>query len=118
MEDLSFHIRSPVVYGIMDTLDTKENEFGVTFDMLVDEIMKNVEDDLSKEGLKRIFDLYKDSSNVITIGGLKNITSELKEQDLNDELERLNLIARTNGNYVTFEDFYSAFGPKEEETEL
>ena len=111
MENLGFHIKNPMIYAIMNALDIPENYLGVTFDALMDEITSAVGDEMTKDGLYRIFCLYKDSTNVITLGGLKQMTIELDEKDLTHEIELLSEQARTNGNYITFDDFYRILAP-------
>lgn len=112
MIDLGFHIKNPEIFNIIDRLDIEENRLGVDFNTLMDEVMNTVGDDQTKEGLYKIFSLYKDPSEVITLGGLKNITRDLEDKDLTWELERLMKIAKTN-NFITFEDFYRVLKPEE-----
>ena len=78
MRDLGFHIKNPMIYAVMDALDTPENFLGVNFDELMDEIINAVGDEVTKDGLYRIFCLYKESNrDIITLGGLKNIINDI-----------------------------------------
>ena len=81
---------------------------GINFDDFVDAINDKLEDKESKEGIKRIFDLFIDDPNAdtITLRSLKKISKELGEnmndKELKDMLER----ASKNGVELTFEEFY------------
>ena len=81
---------------------------GINFDDFVDAINDKLEDKESKEGIKRIFDLFIDDPNAdtITLRALKKISKELGEnmndKELKDMLER----ASKNGVELTFEEFY------------
>ena len=58
---------------------------GINFDDFVDAINDKLEDKESKEGIKRIFDLFIDDPNAdtITLRSLKKISKELGENELN-----------------------------------
>ena len=64
----------------MDTPET-ENNGGITFDDFVDAINDKLGDKESKEGIRRIFDLFIDDPNAdtITLSSLKKISKELGE---------------------------------------
>ena len=69
---------------------------GINFDDFVDAINDKLEDKESKEGIKRIFDLFIDDPNADTI------------KELKDMLER----ASKNGVELTFEEFYDIMTKK------
>ena len=87
---------------------------GINFDDFVDAINDKLEDKESKEGIKRIFDLFIDDPNTdtITLSSLKKISKELGEnmsdKELKDMLER----ASKNGVELTFEEFYDIMTKK------
>ena len=87
---------------------------GINFDDFVDAINDKLEDKESKEGIKRIFDLFIDDPNAdtITLRSLKKISKELGEnmsdKELKDMLER----ASKNGVELTFEEFYDIMTKK------
>ena len=87
---------------------------GINFDDFVDAINDKLEDKESKEGIKRIFDLFIDDPNAdtITLSSLKKISKELGEnmsdKELKDMLER----ASKNGVELTFEEFYDIMTKK------
>ena len=87
---------------------------GINFDDFVDAINDKLEDKESKEGIRRIFDLFIDDPNAdtITLRSLKKISKELGEnmsdKELKDMLER----ASKNGVELTFEKFYDIMTKK------
>ena len=87
---------------------------GINFDDFVDAINDKLEDKESKEGIKRIFDLFIDDPNAdtITLRSIKKISKELGEnmsdKELKDMLER----ASKNGVELTFEEFYDIMTKK------
>ena len=87
---------------------------GINFDDFVDAINGKLGDKESKEGIRRIFDLFIDDPNADTIilSSLKKISKELGEnmsdKELKDMLER----ASENGVELTFEEFYDIMTKK------
>ena len=71
-------------------------------------INKNLGDKNSKEGIRRIFDLFKDDPNVDVIGlsALKKVAHELGENLSDEELEDMLKRCSKNGKELTFEEFY------------
>ena len=81
---------------------------GINFDDFVDAINDKLEDKESKEGIKRIFDLFIDDPNAdtITLRSLKKISKELGENMSDEELKDMLERASKNGVELTFEEFY------------
>ena len=81
---------------------------GINFDDFVDAINDKLEDKESKEGIKRIFDLFIDDPNAdtITLSSLKKISKELGENMSDEELKDMLERASKNGVELTFEEFY------------
>ena len=96
MLSLGFDSKNPTIYQFIADLDTPEVErnVGISFDDFVDAINGKLGDKESKEGIKRIFDLFIDDPNadIITLSSLKKISKELGEnisdEELNDMLEK------------------------------
>ena len=68
----------------------------------------------SKEGIRRIFDLFIDDPNadIITLSSLKKISKELGENMSDEELKDLLKRASKNEVEVTFEEFYDIMTKK------
>ena len=61
----------------------------------------------SREGIARIFELFDDDrSNAINIHNLRRVAKELGETMSAEELKEMLERAASNGEEITFEDFY------------
>ena len=69
MQSLGFDSKNPTIYQLIADLDTPEAERngGISFDDFVDAINDKLGDKESKEGIRRIFDLFIDDPNADTI---------------------------------------------------
>ena len=116
MQSLGFDTKNPTIYELIASLDTPEatKNGGIVFDDFVEAINDKLGDKESKEGIKRIFDLFIDDPNedTITLSSLKKIAQELGEnmtaEELKDMLER----ASANGTELTFDEFYEIMTKK------
>ena len=108
MQSLGFDSKNPTIYQLIADLDTPESERngGITFDDFVDAINDKLGDKESKEGIRRIFDLFIDDPNAdtITLSSLKKISKELGENMSDEELKDMLERASKNGVELTFED--------------
>ena len=97
----------------MDTPEA-DKKGGISFDDFVDAINDKLSDKKSKEGIRRIFDLFIDDPNAdtITLSSLKNISKELGENISDEELKDMLERASKNGNELTFEEFYDIITKK------
>ena len=91
MQSLGFDSKNPTIYQLIADLDTPEAERngGISFDDFVDAINDKLGDKESKEGIRRIFDLFIDDPNAdtITLSSLKKISKELGENMSDEELK-------------------------------
>ena len=87
---------------------------GISFDDFVDAINDKLGDKESKEGIRRIFDLFIDDPNAdtITLSSLKKISKELGENMSDEELKDMLERASKNGVELTFEEFYDIMTKK------
>ena len=116
MQSLGFDSKNPPIYQLIADLDTPEaaRNGGISFDDFVGAINDKLGDKESKEGIRRIFDLFIDDPNAdtITLSSLKKIAQELGEnmtaEELKDMLER----ASANGTELTFDEFYEIMTKK------
>lgn len=116
MQSLGFDSKNPTIYSLIADLDTPEAERngGINFDDFVDAINQKLGDKESKEGIRRIFDLFIDDPNAdtITLSSLKKIAKELGENMTDEELKDMLERASQNGVELTFEEFYDIMTKK------
>lgn len=116
MQSLGFDTKNPTIFQLIAELDTNENakRGGIDFEAFVDAINNKLGDKESKEGIRRIFDLFIDDpqSDTITINSLKRIARELGEQMSADELRDMLARASNNNQELTFEEFYDIMTKK------
>ena len=65
MRQLGFDAKNPTIYKIIEDLDTEESKSngGITFSEFSEIMQKRLGDRESKEGVRRIFDLFVDDEN-------------------------------------------------------
>ena len=116
MQSLGFDNKNPTIYQIIADLDTPDNtkRGGVDFDIFVDSINNKLGDKETREGIRRIFDLFVDDPNAdtITLHSLRRIARELGEQMSEEELKEMLERASNNGHELTFEEFYQIMTKK------
>ena len=109
MESSGLHEREPLIYSIIDELDTEEAEKnGVSLDELIEAINNRLGNKQTKEGARKIFELFvnKKGDNTITLHALKKAANELGQRMTNEQLKELFEKASRNGNELTFDEFY------------
>jgi Ca2+-binding EF-hand superfamily protein len=110
MQSLGFDSKNPVIYQLIADLDTPENskKGGIDFNTFVEAINDKLGDRSSRDGVKRIFQLFIDdpSQDTISLSSLKRIAKELGEQMSADELRDMLERASSNGQELTFDEFY------------
>ena len=106
MQSLRFDIKSPTIYKLIVDLDIPDEERngGISFDVFLDAINNKLDDKESKEGIRRIFDLFIGDPNAdtITLNSLKKISKELGENISDEELKIMLERASKNGVELTF----------------
>jgi Ca2+-binding EF-hand superfamily protein len=116
MQSLGFDQKNPTIYQLIADLDTPQfaKAGGVDFDSFVEAINNKLGDKETKEGLRRIFDLFIDdpNSDTITLASLRRIARELGEQMSNEELKDMLERASSNGTELTYEEFYDIMTKK------
>ena len=107
MHSLGFEAKNPTIYAMIADLDTHENSSGINFDQFLDAITNKLGNKETREGIARIFELFDDDrSQTININNLKRVAKELGETMHADELKDMLERAASNGDEITFEDFY------------
>jgi Ca2+-binding EF-hand superfamily protein len=108
MESNGIHEKEPFIYSIIKELDTEEAEKnGISFDTLINVINDKLGHKKDKEGIKKIFDLFKDEkSDTINLLALKKAGNKYGQKMTNEQYKLLIEKASKNGNEITFDDFY------------
>ena len=75
MQSLRFYSKNPTIYKLIADLNIPDEERngGISFDVFLDAINNKLDDKESKEGIRRIFDLFigDPNSDTITLSSLK-----------------------------------------------
>ena len=107
MQSLGFEKKNPTIYAMIADLDTHENSDGINFENFLDAITDKLGNKESRDGIARIFDLFDDDkSQSINIQNLRRVAKELGETMSAEELKEMLERAASNGDDISFEDFY------------
>ena len=110
MKQLGFDAKNPTIYKIIEDLDTDDSKKngGISFSEFSESMNKRLGDKQSKEGVRRIFDLFVDDVNAeyIPLESLKKIAKELGDKSSDDELKDMIECASKNNGKLSFDDFY------------
>jgi Ca2+-binding EF-hand superfamily protein len=107
MQSLGFEKKNPTIYAMIADLDTHENAGGINFDKFLDSITDKLGNKETREGIHRIFQLFDDdNTGTINVHNLRRVAKELGETMSADELKEMLERAASNGDEITFEDFY------------
>ena len=116
MRQLGFDTKNPTIYKIIEDLDTEESKSngGISFSEFSEIMHKRLGDRDSKEGARRIFDLFVDDENAeyIPLESLKKIAKELGEKMSEDDLKEMIECATKNDGKLNFDDFYYIISKK------
>src|SRR5271154_4943144 len=84
MQSLGLDTKNPTIFQMISELDTPESQKkgGIDFDTFVEAINNKLGDKETKDGIRRIFNLFIDDPNseTITLASLRRIARELGEQ--------------------------------------
>lgn len=110
MKQLGFDSKNPTIFQIIEDLDTPDSKKngGISFSEFSELMTKRLGDKESKEGVRRIFDLFVDDVNAeyIPLESLKKIAKELGDKSSDDELKDMIECASKNNGKLSFDDFY------------
>ena len=107
MTSLGFESKNPVIFAMIADLDTPENASGINFEHFLDSITAKLGNKETKDGISRIFDLFDDDkSGFINVHNLRRVAKELGETMSGDELKEMLERAASNGEEISFDDFY------------
>ena len=109
MENYGLNEKEPFIYSIINELDTEEAEKnGISFEELIKVIDDKLGNKKTKEGIKKIFELFVDKKedNSITLLALKKAGNKYGHRLTNEQYKLLIEKASQNGKEITFDDFY------------
>ena len=111
MQSLGFESKNPTIYQMIADLENAGSS--IDFETFLDAITKKLGDKESKAGIEKIFELFDDDgTNTINLANLKRVARELGETMTAEELEEMLSRAATNGEEITFDDFYNIMTKK------
>ena len=111
MQSLGFESKNPTIYQMIAELEN--NGSSIDFETFLDAITSKLGDKETKEGIKKIFALFDDDdTGSINLTNLKRVARELGETMTGEELEEMLSRAASNGDEITFEDFYNIMTKK------
>ena len=109
MENYGLNEKEPFIYSIINELDTEEAEKnGISFEELIKVIDDKLGNKKTKEGIKKIFELFLDKKeeSSITLLALKKAGNKYGHRLTNEQYKLLIEKASQNGKEITFDDFY------------
>ena len=94
--------------------DLDKNKSGsIDFEEFLDMMTARMSDKDTREDISKVFRLFDDdTSGSITLRNLRRVAKELGETMTAEELEEMLSRAATNGEDITFEDFYNIMTKK------
>lgn len=93
--------------------DLENTGSSIDFETFLDAITSKLGDKETKEGISKIFALFDDDdTGSINLTNLKRVARELGETMTGEELEEMLSRAASNGEEITFEDFYNIMTKK------
>jgi Ca2+-binding EF-hand superfamily protein len=116
MQSLGYDLRNPTIYELVVELDTPEaaKNGGVEFNTLLQAINRTLGNKDTREGVRKIFELFVDDPNadIITLPALKKIARDIGEQMSNDDIREMMERASNNGSELSFDEFYQIMSRK------
>lgn len=109
MQSLGYDNKQPVIFSIIDSLDTVENNTnGVDFEKFQEAIRGKMGDKNSREGIEKIYNLFIDDpeQKTFTPTSLRKLTKDLNIDMSPEEIKSLVERASKNGTELSFDEFY------------
>ena len=111
MQSLGFESKNPTIYQMIADLENAGSS--IDFETFLDAITSKLGDKETRSGIEKIFELFDDDqSGSINLTNLKRVARELGETMTAEELEEMLSRAASNGDEITFEDFYNIMTKK------
>ena len=109
MSSIGLNIKAPMLFSLISELDNEDNEKkgGISIDELLNVINDKLGNEKSEEGLKKIFNLFKENSEDknISLNSLKNLSQELGISISEEEIKAMLEKASDGVDGLTFEEF-------------
>ncbi|EDO07758.1 EF-hand domain pair family protein [Babesia bovis T2Bo] len=113
MQSLGIDKKNPMVFQIISDLE-KSGSTQISFSDFLDSITLKLGNRDSKEGIRRIFNLFDhDNSGTISFKNLKKVANELGEFISDEELRDMINRSDSNGDgLLSFDDFYNVMAKR------
>jgi Ca2+-binding EF-hand superfamily protein len=114
LSTIEFDRKNPIVFKLVEELDTEENKDGITFDAFIRHINDGLGDIDSKENIQKIFDQFLDNARdkTITLNTLKRLVKELGVVVDQDELKEMFLKVSGGSSEINFDSFHAIMNRK------
>ena len=110
MQSLGFENKNPTIYQMIADLEKEGQD--IDFDQFLDAITSKLGDKETRNGINKIFDLFAENQDTITLNNLKRVAKELGETMSAEELQEMLERAASNNQEITREDFYNIMTKK------
>ena len=118
MDEMNLKEKNPFVYDFISSLCSQKNikqKGGISSDEFISKLQEKISDNESKEGIKRIFNVFSDSnSEKLPMPSFYQTAREIgdieSEQELKDLIDKSNM----NGKELNFNEFYEIMTEKED----
>ena len=112
MQGLGFESKNPIIFQMFIDLE-KEGGSSIDFETFLNAMTGRLGDKESESGVRGIFDLF-DDGNSINIKNLKTVANDLLGENLSEyELKEIIEKYASDGQEITFDDFYSLMSKKD-----
>ena len=114
MRESELDLKFPLVYDLIAQINASEYKNGITFEQLLDEINKRLEDRESEESIERSFSYFSGNSDRQKIGAddIKKVADDIGEELTEDQSKRIISRIAKNGKNVDFDEFYMVMTKK------
>ena len=114
MRESELDSKFPLVYDLIAQINASEYKNGITFEQLLDEINKRLEDRESEESIERSFSCFTGNSDKPKIGAddIKQVADDIGEELTEDQAKRIIGRIAKNGKNVDFDEFYMVMTKK------
>ena len=106
MRESELDSKFPLVYDLIAQINASEYKNGITFEQLLDEINKRLEDRESEESIERSFSCFTGNSDKQKIGAddIKQVADDIGEELTEDQAKRIINRVGKNGKDADFEE--------------
>ena len=114
MRESELDLKFPLVYDLIAQINASEYKNGITFEQLLDEINKRLEDRESEESIERSYSCFTGNSDKQKIGAddIKQVADDIGEELTEDQSKRIIGRIAKNGKNVDFDEFYMVMTKK------